>query len=1230
MGLRGAEEPAVETRAVNSEMTFNPVLIRDLISLPERVQPGDFVLRLSEGVSDAGAAATLRDYVVTPELHDNFEAALGAIDSALQGRTSKAGYLHGSFGSGKSHFMAVLFLLLRGNVAARSMPDLADLVSKYDAWLSGKKLLCVPFHMIGARSVEQGVFGQYLAYFQKVHPNAPLPGVFLSGPIFENARRLRETMGDERFFAALNAGKGDSEWGDFGAGWTHETLSAAMSSAPDHESHLRLVGDLVATLLPAYRDIASSGSGFVEFDRGLAALSQHARALNYDGLVLFLDELILWLASHAADPEFISREAQKVVKLAEAADANRPVPIVSFVARQRDLRELVGQQFTGSEEMAFHDILRYWEDRFFLITLEDRNLPAIISRRVLAPVSEAAKQQMDRAFADATSDPTLVRALLTREADLGMFRQVYPFSPALVQALVAVSSLLQRERTAIKVLLQLLVEQRDTLALGDIVPVGDLFDAVAEGGNAFSEGMRRHFEQAKRLYETKLQPLLEEQHGARFADVEAGRVEGTAARAMRADDRLLKTLLLAALVPEVEALKSLTPGRLAALNHGTIRTPIRGAEKGLVASRVRTWAARVGEVRVADDADNPSVSIQLAGVDVESIIERARGEDNTGNRRRKVRELLFQQLGISDAEGLFQTHQCTWRGTPRRAEIAYGNVRELGDEHFEARGDLWRVVVDFPFDPEPNHTPADDLQRVTQFRQTHPASRTIVWIPSFLSQAALSDLGSLVILDHVLAGERFASYAAHLSPVDQQVARGILENRQAQLRQRLRAILEGAYGAATPVPGTIVNELEPLQQFQSLSPACRLKPPTGANLREALNHLLGQALDVQFPKHPDFGANADVRPSTLKRVWGEVQAALQLENWRKVVDSGYRRAVRPIVFHLELCEVGEDVIVVKRTWQQHFDRYLAQEGGAPTVARLRGWLDLPEARGLLPEMQNLVILTYAEMTNRRFTLHGGPASATSDHIDDRCELVEEPLPAADEWETARTRAAQIFGLDLPPLRNASTVGEAAESIAAQARQMRPSVQQLSARLPDLQRRFGVDPAHSPRVRTCAGLVTLLPALEAAAHRDVVGVLARATITTTGAAYGAAGRRAADVVTAFGQVNWQPIEALPSLSDERRVAAGQLLSELTEGLNLDELAVALASRLKDIERKSVALLIPPAPPPPPDPRWHVVDRGTLNSVPPDEARRRFDQALKKTQDRAEIRVAVSWTIEEKGE
>ena len=60
--------------------------------------------------------------------------------------------------------------------------------------------------------------------------------------------------------------------------------------------------------------------------------------------------------------------------------------------------------------------------------------------------------------------------LLTRTADRQMFRKVYPFSPALVQTLVAVSSALQRERTALKIMLQLLVDKRQTLQVGDLIP----------------------------------------------------------------------------------------------------------------------------------------------------------------------------------------------------------------------------------------------------------------------------------------------------------------------------------------------------------------------------------------------------------------------------------------------------------------------------------------------------------------------------------------------------------------------------------------------------------------------------------------------------------------------------------------------------------------------------------------------------------------------------------------
>lgn len=106
-------------------------LIRELITIPERVHQGDFVLKLSDGVR--AADETLSNYVVTPQLAQAFDSAMAFIHSALATRQSKAAYLHGSFGSGKSHFMAVLNLLLAGNTRARSIKELASTVAKNNA-----------------------------------------------------------------------------------------------------------------------------------------------------------------------------------------------------------------------------------------------------------------------------------------------------------------------------------------------------------------------------------------------------------------------------------------------------------------------------------------------------------------------------------------------------------------------------------------------------------------------------------------------------------------------------------------------------------------------------------------------------------------------------------------------------------------------------------------------------------------------------------------------------------------------------------------------------------------------------------------------------------------------------------------------------------------------------------------------------------------------------------------
>ncbi len=67
-------------------------LIKDLIDIPDRVQKGDFVLKLSEDIQRPDVV--LKDYVVAPELARNFDASLTFIRSAVQGQSSKASYHH--------------------------------------------------------------------------------------------------------------------------------------------------------------------------------------------------------------------------------------------------------------------------------------------------------------------------------------------------------------------------------------------------------------------------------------------------------------------------------------------------------------------------------------------------------------------------------------------------------------------------------------------------------------------------------------------------------------------------------------------------------------------------------------------------------------------------------------------------------------------------------------------------------------------------------------------------------------------------------------------------------------------------------------------------------------------------------------------------------------------------------------------------------------------------------
>ena len=1210
-------------------------LLRDLIRIPERVHQSDFVLRLTEGVTDP--ERTLSEYVVTEQLKRCFDDALGIIEKALSSGVSKAVYLNGSFGTGKSHFMSVLNLLLDGDPRARSIVELAPVVAKHNGWTEGRRFLLVPYHMIGAVDLESAILGGYAEHVRRRHPEAPVPGFYVAEHLFNDAEAMRARLGDDAFFAALNeaAGGDGSGWGGLAGGWDAASFEAARLEPPDGDERIRLVGDLVRAFFSSYQTAAGvQGESFLSLDQGLSVLSKHARDLGYDAVILFLDELILWLASRAADTAFVSSEGSKLSKLVEAQHSDRPVPLVSFVARQRDLRELVGENLAGSLLLTFADALKYWEARFEKIRLEDRNLPVIAERRLLRPRDEQARREIDAAFATLKGLRADVSAtLLTDEGQWQAFRQVYPFSPALVQTLVAVSSVLQRERTALKLMQQLLVERRNDLELGQLIPVGDLFDVIAEGDEPFSDAMRLHFDNAKRLYYQKLLPMLERRHGVTWQDLQAGTANPQAASLLRNDARLLKTLLLAALVPEVESLRALTPQRLAALNHGTIRAPIPGREAQMVLTRCREWAAEVGEIKVSDDA-NPVLSIQVTGIDVAPILENAASHDNLGNRRRKIRELLFRELGVSEGNDLFSAYGFTWRGTRREVDVVFDNVRELiDDSRLRGRDGAWTLVLDFPFD-DAGFTPQDDVVRLQRF----PGSaQTVAWLPNFLSGKAQKELGTLVRIDAILTGDRLAELAGHLSPLDQAQAKALLKNQQSQLNQRLRQCLEVAYGIATEPRDAVDAVLPSGEQVHSLDATLRPRIPVGSNLKDAFEALLDQILGHQYPGHPRF--ETEVRPAVAQKVYGVIQAAVEAQDSRAFVpDRSLRMLVRAVADPLRLGQMGETHFVLGNHWRSHFHQKEAQDGGSGplTVRRLRTWIDDPDPMGLPAELRNVVILSFADQTDRSFFAGNVPIKATIERIQDDWELRAQVLPPQAQWDEAVRRMSALFGKVHPQGLNAANLTRLLEELGSLVEAPRRPLAALASGLEQRLRALGVPLEGTPRLTTARSALGLVERVLAASGPDRVLAFAEAPVRTSEAAMQAVLPRAGSIEEAIRTADWPLFEAVWNLRDHRKAEADRIRDRVVEILTADEHAVALKPALDEQRGKALRLLSaeppppPPLPPPPPPlPGARVIakeNRKGLDARAAKDVLRGVEQAMAEHPD---ARLDIEWRIFEPG-
>lgn len=1151
--------------------------VKDLYDLPATVHKIAFVEQLTRAVGRP--AETAATYVATPALVDSFDRGLEFVGAALRSERSHAAFLHGSFGSGKSHFMAMLSLLLAGEEHAWRVPELHALRAKH-SFAGTAKLLQLRFHLIGhTGNLESAIFGRYLDAMRELHPEAPVPPLFADKRLFEDARRMLEELGDEKFFAPMNTGsEAAGDWGVHGNTWTRERFDLAARGA-DPAERAKLFDALVSTRYAAF---AQESRQFLDLDEGLAAMSRHAKQSGYAGIVLFLDELILWLASRASHHAWFHNEVQKLVKLVEAQDARRDVPIISFIARQRDLAEMVGEEQAGLEQASVRESLQWARDRFDTISLEDRNLPAIAEKRILRPASPEAKAELDSAF------ESMRRKLgdaawqtLLGDLDLAAFRKLYPFSPALVDTLVALSNVLQRERTAIRLLTELMVEHIEDLRVGDIVGVGDLFDVLAGGDEPADGVMRARFTSAKQLYSVQFLPVIQKTHGTDNAEkCQRLRPEHPARigcsncpqKACRTDNRLIKSMLLAALVPERPALKNLTASRLVQLNHGSIKSVIPGNEANQVALKLRNWASSgtLAQLHIGSQPD-PTVSVQLEGVDTAPILEQAARFDNLGARQKVLRDLLFGELGLDEVDVWGKDHVVEWRGTKRTGHLRFGNVRTMPAEQLVCpEGHDWRLIIDYPFDEE-GFGPRDDERVLEEFQRGHTAGTwTVVWLPSFFSGDMQRLLGELVRLNHILSEPATTrQYTSHLSVENQQRARADLENLRAQKRMRVREVLLQAYGFSKPREADIDVAQGAERNLHTLKPGAEVRPQIAAGFADALEKYVEALLDTHYPLHPRFPRKMTTGiAETVVARFGELVDA---QDKKLSVDKELRELLVSFAVPLGVIRVTEttaflrDDDVLQRVENQRVKKALDR----PEIADVRAWLDDTGHRGMKIDAQDVILRCYARWSARTFVSGSKPFEPKAGQEIPGSVVLERPdLPSVTEWGKALDQAAELFGIslagralhgdNLKRLENA--VLQRAAEVAAGAH--------LIALLDRRLGQFGM-PLDTDRAITARSAAKLLTSLKDLHGRALVSALAAHAPERSAKADAQSLAGSADAVAVLREdLVMAPLLQLLGREDEK---ATGLLEMVRTAFRQDEVHVRLGARIRELAQQALSLV-----------------------------------------------------------
>jgi hypothetical protein len=947
--------------------------ISEAFELPraEDIRAMDFVVRLRDSDPDSDKVKRLvSDYVVTPAVAQELPRILAALKQVFDRGEEYGRFIHGSFGSGKSHFMTMLALLLEGVPAAwqKFRPLFAGM--DHEAWVDKARLLVVRIHMLTVRgrstSLDRAVYEGFNDALKR-HGKAPFEFLNVEAVLNEVRREAAEygTIVWKRLETAGIVGSRE------------EFEAIAAGSAQGRERLAR------AWLQHKGRDPSDAGID-PRWSDGLKRMTEYARAQGFGGIVLMVDEFLLWLAEKSGQ-EFV-QEINNLNVIVDHATGQRALPLFVFVARQRDLREFFPDLV---DESKIHEHLQHHAQRFEVTPLEDVELRHIVHGRVLKPRQPAAVKAAIESLAEKHGN---VLPALLAGARIDYLRDVYPFHPALIEMLVDVTSLMQRERSALRLLYELLVLYYPDLPLGEFLPVGSAFPAIFPQSGVEASKKTELMQDIHHQYHVRLAPAMQrmmEEQGSEFGEDRR-----------KALEQLVRTVLLAEVSPRLKQ-NGLTIERLVQLNSAdvegeTFRGKLRVAETDLLA-----LSQRVPDLQVAGQGKTALVRFVLGRVSLGEVLGRARSKvDNPAQRFRTFWGALRQVLGIEGHRGFEEggpnegEFELTWRRTRRRGSLKLGNVREMSYDEFAEPEGAFKVLIDYPWD-EPGHTDDEDRLRAHNVRRNRGQHYTACWLPRHFRPVELDLITDLAAVRYLLSAAGQEDLLDTMGPQDRKAILEQAVTRQRTLEGQIEDLLKEVYVRHGEVIALVSD-------FDSRRPR--------ETLAENLEHIANGLMDRRYPQHPVFLAEPRRQDLDTLLEWmvGAADSATSVG-----YDEATGRVLRTLGQPLELVNLGQSKASLRL--DSRYIKDVLQRADKDQVAWTPIADHLHDTYGFQPPLIDLFLCFLCRRDHRALQ------EVSGDTVDvrigmpatTRLRLERGRVVEPTEWYRLRELGTQLFGVPRP-------------------------------------------------------------------------------------------------------------------------------------------------------------------------------------------------------------------------